>query len=102
MIEQRYVVWDDTIETNEHGARQSRIDGRYDLLPPIAIAQIATVLKQGHDKYGDGNWQKIAKTDHVNHALAHIFKYLEFDADDAEHHLAHAATRLLFALEVDL
>lgn len=84
-------------ETNEHGARQSRIPGRYDLLPPEAIEQAAIVLKAG-EHYGKDNWRRISCEDHINHALRHIFQYLA--NDQSEPHLGHALVRLMFAVGV--
>jgi tagatose-1,6-bisphosphate aldolase non-catalytic subunit AgaZ/GatZ len=64
----------------------------------MAILDVAAVLKYGADKYGDNNWRKIPTQDHLNHALAHIFAYLQGDKGD--HHLGHAACRTLMALEI--
>ena len=46
------------------------------------------------------NWHKITSREHINHALYHIYRLLSSDVD--EEHLAHAACRVMFALEVDL
>src|SRR5262249_45742671 len=84
---------------NDKGGRQSASPYRCDLLPPDAVLAVAKVLKYGADKFGPDNWRKIPCADHLNHALAHVFAYGAGDTSDD--HLAHAACRLLFALETE-
>ena len=55
-------------------------------------------LAEGAVKYGDNNWRKIPIADHINHALTHQMAYLAGDTSDD--HLAHAACRALFALDL--
>ena len=91
--------WDDTASetvTNSRGAKQSKLPVRYDLIPPSSIAKVAEVLAEGERKYGQGNWQLIDTSDHLNHALNHIYLFL--NSDNSEDHLSHAACRLLFAI----
>jgi len=82
---------------NLHGGKQSVLPFRCDLLPPHAIINVCEVLEQGAKKYGKDNWRNIPLTDHLNHAMAHIFAH--FAGDQQDIHIAHAACRLLFALE---
>ena len=88
------------IVTNSRGGKQSRVSGRYDLMPPKALRRVAEVLATGAEKYGEWNWLKIDEKDHVNHAINH--SYLHLDGDTTEDHLANAACRALFALEIYL
>lgn len=83
--------------TNEHGGKQSDSQHRCDLLPARAVLAIAKVLNEGSRKYGDNNWRRIPRREHLNHALTHLFALLADDAQDD--HLSHAACRLLFAME---
>ena len=89
-------------ETN--GGRHSRLDRRYDLMDARATKRLAEILHRGaithHDADGS-NWRKIPVSIHLNHALAHIFDYLE-GAIDSEDHLGHAMTRLHMAVAVDM
>lgn len=78
---------------------QSRLETRLDLVPPRALFQEGIVLAEGATKYAPWNWKKIDIDDHVNHALVHLYAYLHGDRSD--HHLAHAACRVHFALELD-
>lgn len=84
------------VEENEKGGKQSYLGCRFDLLPSTAIKKIAKTLHEGAVKYGDENWKLIDTKSHLNHALGHIIAELEGDL--SEDHLAHAATRLLFAI----
>jgi hypothetical protein len=53
-------------------------------------------MGRGAVTYGENNWQKGMPLSHcLNHALAHLYKYLE--GDRTEDHLAHAACNLLMA-----
>jgi hypothetical protein len=57
-------------------------------------------MSEGAAKYGEHNWQKgFPVNDILNHALAHVFKYLS--GDRAEDHLGHAAANLLMAIHTE-
>lgn len=72
--------------------------GRFDLLPPWAIEQLAKLYEAGCMKYGDRNWEKgIPLSRYVDSALRHTFKVLRGDAD--EDHLLAAAWNLVCALD---
>ena len=89
---------DAPVVVNAIGGKQSDSPYRADLLPPSALLTIAKILKSGADKYGAENWRKIAVADHVNHALVHLLAWLAGDQQD--NHLANAACRVLFALDI--
>lgn len=91
---------DAPVVENEYGAKQSQSPYRMDLIDAKALLKIAEVHKQGGDKYGDTNWHNIPVNDHINHALVHIYAHLAEDTSDE--HLAHAATRMIFALALQL
>lgn len=86
--------------TNADGGKQSHVPYRCDLLPPLAVLAVASVLHHGGEKYGPNNWRQIPVADHVNHAMTHLFASLAGDRQDD--HLEHAACRILFALELAL
>jgi hypothetical protein len=86
---------------NEKGGRQSKVLYRFDLIDPDAIFEMTKVLKEGADKYGDGeNWRNIDTRDHLNHLLIHTYAYLAGDTSDE--HLSHVMCRAMFAQSVDL
>jgi hypothetical protein len=89
---------------DHNGFSQSESPYRFDLMPPLAIASVAKILKHGADKYGAWSFLLGSPDDHLNHAIQHIFAYIaqdttEIDGDILEH-MRHAACRILFTLEV--
>ena len=89
---------DEPTTTNDLGGMETASPYRCDLLPGKATLEIAKVLKQGTDKYQPDNWRLIPFESHINHALQHIFAHQAGDTQD--NHIAHAACRMLFALEL--
>ena len=85
------------IEIRENGAIQSKVAAAYELVPPQALDLVAHCLAYGAEVYGEDNWKGLPPSSHLRHALSHIYKFLS--GDKHEHHLAHAATRLLMGLE---
>lgn len=74
--------------------------GRFDLLPPMALARLARHFEKGAVKYGDRNWEKgIPLSRYLDSALRHAFSFLQGKAD--EDHLVAAAWNLLAALETE-
>ena len=76
---------------------------RPSLLPPVAVTEVAHVLTFGDSKHPDQKWKKMEPDDHVDAALRHVFAHMSGETSDTESgrlHLAHAATRLLFAVEL--
>lgn len=83
------------VVTNEKGGHQSKLPVRFDLIPAVELFEVAKVLSEGAEKYGEYNWQKIPTRDHINHALSHNYAFLAGDTSDD--HITHAICRLLFA-----
>jgi len=97
------------IETNSKGGKNSKIGVRYDLIPPLAIKELAKVLEQGSKKYDEWNWLNVDVNQHINHALNHIFESLvnksenntsETIEQNRIEELSHAFCRLGMALEL--
>lgn len=88
---------DPKIETNQYGGMQTRIDEDFIQLSPQFLLALANLAKQGGDKYGKFNWFQITTSEHLNHALTHIFEELSGDHSPEEDHLLNAACRLMFA-----
>jgi len=86
---------------NDKGAGQSHSPYRFDLLPPLACADIAEIMAHGAVKYGEGSYLNIDAKDHLNHAMQHIFAFQTGDTQEGEviEHAKHAACRMLFWLE---
>jgi hypothetical protein len=69
------------------------------LLPWRALKSIGEMMEYflSIGKHGKDDWRRMPEQEHVDHADGHMALY---DAgDDSEDHLAHAACRLLMALE---
>lgn len=95
------VMPDAPVETNARGGKQSSSPYAFELLPITSMFAAAKVAREGATKYGetfgDRNYTKIPSTDHINHAIAHLYAHLAGDTSDE--HLAHAIVRLLFAYD---
>ena len=105
IIENQYlkeIMATEEIIYNDKGAGQSRVYQRYDLVPPVPLKAVATVLAEGAEKYGEWNWDGIDIESHLNHALRHIMEYLmgNVEDNDISDHLSHALCRLMFAHHV--
>lgn len=55
-------------------------------------------MGEGAQKYGDRNWEGLPIDNVLNHAIRHIYLYLE--GDRSEDHLGHGAAGLLMAKEL--
>jgi hypothetical protein len=86
--------------TNAAGGKQHDVDYAFHAMPPDALLAVAAVLKRGLEAYGLNNWKKIPIEEHLNHSVGHSFKHLA--GDTTEFHLANAACRALFALQLYL
>lgn len=90
---------DAPVTANENGGLQSVVEGRFDLLPPVAMFELAKVMEHGATKYAPRNWMKISVDSHLNHALMHAFAFLA--GDRQEDHLTHLLARAAMAVEIE-
>ena len=93
---------DGLIHTNDQGGRQHARQYRMQAIPTKAILEVGKVRYIGFNelKYEDENYKLIQKEEHIGRALTHLFAYLS--GDRSNEHLSHAATRILFALEMEI
>ena len=75
---------------------------RFDLLPPVALEEIAHVFGHGAEKYGADNWRfGAAWSRYFAAAMRHLWAYWrgeDLDPETGRHHLAHAACCALILL----
>jgi hypothetical protein len=87
----------------KEGLRFDQGKPRADLLSPIAMMGLSTVLAHGCDKYGARNWQKGMKWGKViGSLLRHTFKFMageDFDEETGFPHVDHIATNAMFLQE---
>jgi len=81
---------------------------RFDLIPSQALNEVAKVFGYGHEKHRNKRVEdKHYRDPHesVSSALRHINDWLmrdKFDCESHLYHLAHAASQLIIALEMDI
>jgi len=78
---------------------------RLELVPPILLEAVGTVMTHGAEKYGVGNWKKVDPERYKGALLRHLCKYLKspksVDEDSGLPHLYHVACNIAFLLYLD-
>lgn len=76
------------------------------LLPSAALIEVARVAGHGAEKYSPEDWRgKYPCMEHISAAIHHMLRWKDVSHKDPESklsHLAHAACRILFALDQEL
>ena len=90
--------------SSEIGVKYDSDKPMMELLPPLAIVEVAKVLTYGAHKYSPDNWRRVENLQgrYTGAALRHIFKEMSgemFDDETSISHMAHAICCLLFKLE---
>ena len=93
------------------GVKYDQEKERYDLVPVLALEEVAKVLTAGATKYNEDyeeeNWRKVpnATRRYFSATQRHLAKVRKGETHDIEtnlHHYAHAITNLMFLLEKEL
>jgi len=88
------------MRTFPSGAVRDSIEGkgRFDLLPPRALAALARLLQEGAKHYGDRNWEKgMPLSVFLDSALRHLFQLLA--GDTSEDHAVRALFNIAAFIE---
>lgn len=88
---------------HKHRPVSSDRESRASDLPPRAWLAIGRVRTFGQQKHPRDHWPSLPADDHLNAVARHMAKYRmgqKADPESGEHPLAHAALRLLMALDV--
>jgi len=94
-------------EAQKAGVKYDQEKERYDLVPVLALEEVAKVLTVGAAKYDDENWRKVPNATRryfsaTQRHLAWVRKGQTHDSETGLHHYAHAITNLMFLLEKEL
>lgn len=87
----------------ESGAQRDAKDGkgRFDLLPMIALYQLAVHYQKGANKYSDRNWEKgMPLSEFVDSGLRHLAEWM-LGIEDGEDHLIAAVWNFIGLQEMD-
>jgi hypothetical protein len=76
------------------------------LVPPVALEELAWVLKLGADKYGEYNWRKtgVCASTYISAAFRHLNAWRDgedLDPESSRSHLAHAMTCFAIVLDAE-
>lgn len=83
------------------------VDFMYSDIPPLAIAEVAKLLKYGRERGYDETWKKCSidgEDSSLNHGLGHAFKAMSHEQGSPERirQLTKAALNFMFQVQREL
>lgn len=92
---------------SEQGRKYDGGKLRYDLIPVLALEEVARVVTKGAEKYDDENWKLVpeGRRRYLAAAMRHIQQWRKgeiYDEEMGTHHIANAISNLMFILEKEL
>lgn len=92
---------------SEQGRKYDSGKLRYDLIPVLALEEVAKVVTNGAEKYDDENWKLVpeGRRRYLAAAMRHIQQWRKgeiYDEEMGTHHIANAISNLMFILEKEL
>ena len=74
------------IVINSKGAKQSKIDTAFSLVPHDSLLAVAKVMKIGSERYEKDNWRKLSTDEIYDHLMEHLVNWhMTGNVEDLEH-----------------
>lgn len=90
---------DGPIKEDHGGGKNSEIQERMDLLPPLALLCLGRVVAKGALNHGEEDWRKVPIREHAGRTFRH---WAHWKAKGDLESLSHMACRALMALELQI
>ena len=82
---------DGKLVTNSKGAKQSKIDTAFSLVPHDSLMAVAKVMKIGSERYEKDNWRKLSTDEIYDHLMEHLVNWhMTGNMEDLEHGMTRA------------
>ena len=82
---------DTLVVTNSKGAKQSKIDTAFSLVPHDSLLAVAKVMKTGSERYEKDNWRKLTTDEIYDHLMEHLVNWhMTGNMEDLEHGITRA------------
>ena len=79
------------IVINSKGAKQSKIDTAFSLVPHDSLLAVAKVMKIGSERYEKDNWRKLSTDEIYDHLMEHLVNWhMTGNMEDLEHGVTRA------------
>ena len=102
-VDIKYKTLNEPTDKEEFKSARPILPERWDLLPAIALREVAEIMYRGQDKHPQNDWKEVdfnSEQSPLNRAIAHIYKASEMAPHSKERtrQLAKAVARLLMQI----